>query len=201
MINGNEGEKQTAVWGGRLKLFGLALILCLVLSMAFVFTQSPSDWQRGLIAVVNVILLLAVGWSMMRLMEVNRAATTASARYLKRMMLVMIVYVAGVFFAEFLFDRYALSGVVAFVVALVPALGILGFIWAIGRYVLEEQDEYIQMREIQKFLIATGFMMVIITIYGFLEQYNLVPHIPAYFAFVVWCAGLGVASLIQWQRG
>jgi len=201
MINGNEGEKQTAVWGGRLKLFGMASILCLALSMVFVLTQSPPDWQRGLIAVVNVILLLAAGWSMMRLMEVNRAATTASSRYLKRMMLVTVIYVAGVFFAEFLFDHYAVTGILAFVVALVPALGVLGFIGAIGRYLLEEQDEYIRMRETQKFLIATGFMMVIITVYGFFEQYDLVPHIPVYFAFVVWCAGLGVASLFQWRRG
>ncbi|MGB5483847.1 MAG: hypothetical protein WBM93_05040 [Parasphingorhabdus sp.] len=201
MAHGEKRESQAAIWSGWLKRLGAAAILSLALSVAFVVTQDPALWLRGSIAIFNVILLLAAGWSMMRLMEVNAAGTKASSRYLKRMMLVTIVYIGGVFLAEFLFDRYTLSGVAAVGVALVPAAGALGFIWAIGRYLLEEEDEYVRMRETQKFLMATGFMMVIVTVYGFLEQYDLVPHVPAYYAFVIWCLGLGVAALFQWRRG
>ncbi len=201
MTQGKERDRQTAVWGGRLKRFGAASILSLALSIAFVLTQDPALWLRGWIAIFNVALLCAAGWSMMRLMEVNAAGTKASSRYMKRMMFVTIVYIGGVFLAGLLFDRYALTGVVAVAVALVPAAGPLGFIWAIGRYLLEEEDEYVRMRETQKFLMATGFMMVVITVYGFLEQYDLVPHVPAYYAIVIWCLGLGVAALFQWRRG
>jgi len=199
----NELSEQDGIlrWGARLKWSAAASVITLALSMIYVLTQTPPNWQRGLIAVVNIALLLAAGWSMMRLMEANRSGTSASSRYLKRMMVVTVIYVGGVFLAEFLFDRFDLYGVSAFAVALVPALGVLGFIWTMGRYLVEEQDEYIRMRETQKFMIATAFMMVIITIYGFFEQYELVPNIPAYFAFVVWCFGLGVAGLIQWRKG
>ena len=31
--------------------------------------------------------------------------------------------------------------------------------------------------------------------------HELVPDIPVYFAFVVWCVGLGFGSLVQWRRG
>lgn len=201
MAQGMERDRQAAVWGGRLKGFGAASILSLALSIAFVLTQDPALWLRGWIAIFNVALLCAAGWSMMRLMEANAAGTKASSRYMKRMMFVTIVYIGGVFLAEFLFDRYALTGVVAVAAALVPATGAVGFIWAIGRYLLEEEDEYVRMRETRKFLMATGFMMVIVTVYGFLEQYDLVPHVPAYYAFVLWCLGLGVAALFQWRRG
>jgi len=201
MAQGKERDRQTAVWGGHLKRFGAASILSLTLSIAFVLTQDPALWLRGWIAIFNVALLCAAGWSMMRLMEANAAGTKASSRYMKRMMFVTIVYIGGVFLAEFLFDHYALSGVVAVAAALVPAAGAVGFIWAIGRYLLEEEDEYVRMRETRKFLMATGFMMVIVTVYGFLEQYDLVPHVPAYYAFVLWCLGLGVAALFQWRRG
>ncbi len=194
-------DSQALYWGKRLKLFGLLTIAAMAISMTYVWIQSPPNWQRGLIAMANISLLLAAGWSMMRLMEAKRSGTSASSRYIKRMMILAVVYVAGLFFAESMFDAFALKGVPAVLVALVPALGIIGFIWAMGRYLLEEEDEYIRMRETQKFIMATGFMMVIVTIYGFLQQYELVPDIPGYFAFVVWCVGLGFAALVQWRRG
>ncbi|MEJ7777198.1 MAG: hypothetical protein WKF52_07445 [Sphingomicrobium sp.] len=51
---------------------------------------------------------------------------------------------------------------------------------------------------VRQMLIASGIAMVVATIYGFLENYGLVPHVPAFYLSVLFFAGLGVGSLVNW---
>jgi hypothetical protein len=95
------------------------------------------------------------------------------------------------------FKHHLLSGVVAYIVAALPALPIIGIFFAMGRYLVEEQDEYVRMLMIRQALWASGFALSAATIWGFLESFDVVGHIDAYYIAVIWFGGLGVGSLIN----
>ena len=66
-----------------------------------------------------------------------------------------------------------------------------------GRYLVEEQDEYVRMLMVRQTLWASGFALSVATIWGFLESFDLVGHVDAYYIAVLWFVGLGVGSLDQ----
>ena len=125
------------------------------------------------------------------------AKTPAHRRYVKRVLIAMVGYVATLFLAEMLIDDRGLSGPLAWLVALLPGLCVASVFWAIGRLLIEETDEYLRSLLVRQMLVATGLTMVIATIYGFLENYGLVGHIDAFYLTVLFFAGLGVGSLVN----
>lgn len=93
-----------------------------------------------------------------------------------------------------------MTGPAAVGVALLPALPMIGMIVAMGQLILDEKDEYQRMLHVRQMLIATGLMLGVCSVWGFLEQFEQVPHLPAYRAFIVWCAGLGFGTLYNERR-
>ncbi|MGI8931984.1 MAG: hypothetical protein ACR2FK_06375, partial [Sphingomicrobium sp.] len=75
---------------------------------------------------------------------------------------------------------------------------VLGVFWAVGRLLVEETDEYLRMLLVRQTLVATAFALSIATVWGFLEKAELVPHVDAFYIPVLWFAGLGVGSLVNW---
>src|ERR1039457_6978014 len=62
-----------------------------------------------------------------------------------------------------------------------PALPIGVAIFAMGRYVGEEADEFLRMVKVKAMLIGTGLTMFTCTAWGFLAQYAHVWALPLYF--------------------
>ena len=75
-----------------------------------------------------------------------------------------------------------------------PALAVSGFFFAMGRYLLEEDDEYQRLVQTRQVLVATGIALTAATVWGFLEGFSLVPHAVAYVWPIVWFGGLGVGA-------
>ncbi len=73
---------------------------------------------------------------------------------------------------------------------------LVGIFIAMGRYLIEESDEYLRAVETRKSLIATGFMLIVTTCWGFLQSFGQVPHVDLYWAAIVWFAGLGVGGCV-----
>ena len=121
----------------------------------------------------------------------------AHRRYVWRIMAAMAAYLVTLFAAEILIDDRGLAGPLAWVVALLPGLCVAAVFWAIGRLLIEEQDEYIRSLLVRQMLIASGLALVVATIYGFLENYGLVPHVAAFYLSIVFFFGLGVGSLVN----
>ena len=82
-----------------------------------------------------------------------------------------------------------------YVVAVLPALPIIGIFGAIGRYLVEEQDEYVRMLMVRQMLWASGFALSCATIWGFLESFDLVGHADGYYIVIAWYFGLGIGGL------
>ena len=125
------------------------------------------------------------------------AMSKALKRYNYRVVILSLIYAAFLIAAVYLFKHHLLSGPIAWVAAILPALPIIGILVAVGRYLAEETDEYLRMMMTRQALIASAFTLSIATVWGFLENFDLVPHVYAYYAQILWFAGLGVGSIIN----
>ena len=123
--------------------------------------------------------------------------TPAWKRYNWRVVWLSLLYAAFLMLAVYGFKHHLWSGGLAYVVAVLPALPIIGIFAAIGRYLVEEQDEYVRMLMVRQTLWASGFALGLATIWGFLESFDVVGHIDAYYICVVWFAGLGIGGIIN----
>jgi hypothetical protein len=137
------------------------------------------------------------GYRRRRMGSCNNAAQRA---YQRRAVPLMVAYVAALAFAIWVHDAMAPTGPLAVALAILPALPLIGVVWALGRLLVEEQDEYLRSLHVRQFMIATGFMLVVTCVWGFLETFELVPHVPMYWAFITWCAGLGIGTMANEMR-
>ena len=92
------------------------------------------------------------------------------------------------------------DGPLAYLLALLPGVSVAGMFWAIGRLLEEEQDEYQRMLLVRQSLVATGFTLSVVTIWGFLENFDLVQHVDAFFIAVLWFFGLGLGAIANKAR-
>lgn len=116
-------------------------------------------------------------------------------RYLVRLGIATAVYVATLAVALRLVGDGRVVGVPAYLLATLPGLAVIGMFWAIGRLIVEQTDEYQRLLLVRQTLVATGFALSIATVWGFLENLRLVPHVDAFFVAVLWFAGLAVGSI------
>ena len=121
----------------------------------------------------------------------------AQRRYNRSVILLSLAYALILFGVITFFKNSSPSGLSAYAAAILPALPIIGVFFAMGRYLVDEQDEYLRMLTVRQTLWASGFMLSVATIWGFLENFDLVHHIDAYYAAVLWFGGLGLGSCIN----
>ena len=123
--------------------------------------------------------------------------TPAQRRYNRSALLLCAAYALILFGVISFFKNSSPTGVSAYAAAILPALPIIGVFVAMGRYLADEQDEYIRMLTVRQTLWATGFALSVATIWGFLENFELVGHVDAYYVAVLWFGGLGIGSCMN----
>ena len=121
----------------------------------------------------------------------------AQRRYNRSVILLSLAYALILFGVITFFKNSSPTGVSAYAAAILPALPIIGVFFTMGRYLVDEQDEYLRMLTVRQTLWASGFMLSVATIWGFLENFDLVHHIDAYYAAVLWFGGLGLGACIN----
>ena len=123
--------------------------------------------------------------------------SAAMKRYNWRMIWLSLAYAVFLIGAVYGFKHHLFEGPIAWVAAILPALPIIGIFAAMGRYLIEEQDEYIRMILVRQTLWASGFALSVATVWGFLENFDLVEHVDAYSVAIVWFFGLGIGSIVN----
>ncbi|ABC64570.1 hypothetical protein ELI_12390 [Erythrobacter litoralis HTCC2594] len=118
----------------------------------------------------------------------------AQKRYLKRVAISTSLYMIAIALMVLVENSDGRAETLRILVAVLPGLAVIGVFWAIGRLIVEEQDEFIRMLVIRQSLIATGFALSIASVWGFLEQVEAVPHLPAYWWAVAWFFGLAIGA-------
>ena len=125
------------------------------------------------------------------------AHSSAWSRYNWRVIWLSLLYAVLLMGAIYAFKHGLIGGPLAYVAAILPALPIIGIFAAMGRYLVEEQDEYVRMLMVRQTLWASAFALSLATIWGFLESFNLAGHVDAYYIAIVWFFGLGVGAVIN----
>ena len=119
----------------------------------------------------------------------------ATQLYNRRVIILSLAYAVTLLGAVYAFKHQLIGGPASYIAAILPALAIVGIFAAIGRYLVEEQDEYLRMLMIRQTLWASGFALSIATIWGFLESFDLVEHVQSYAVAILWFGGLGLGAL------
>jgi Na+/H+-translocating membrane pyrophosphatase len=125
-------------------------------------------------------------------------SSAAYRRYMRRFWPATVLYVAAIGLATWLIPDNAHASPLTVAIALLPGVGMVAMIWAIGRLLVELDDEFLKMLEIRKALAATGVVLVVASVWGILELYTDVPRLPVFLIFPLWCGGLAVGQL--WNK-
>ncbi|MDR7100911.1 hypothetical protein [Croceicoccus sp. BE223] len=125
------------------------------------------------------------------------AATRSSAyrRYFRRHIGFTVIYLAAIALASWQVPDDARPSLGTVLIALLPGLAVVGWIWSMGRLLVELDDEYMRMLEVRKFIIATGSTLAVVNVWGIIELYTAVPRLPVFFVFPLWCLGLGIGGI------
>jgi hypothetical protein len=120
----------------------------------------------------------------------------AVRRYFLRIVVLVSIYLVTLIGTVMAFKANAVSGAAAYALAVLPALPIIGVFWAVMRYLIEETDEFMRLLIVRQCLFATGFCLTIMTIWEFLQNFDLVPPGNGGFgAAFFWFIGLGFGGL------
>jgi hypothetical protein len=123
------------------------------------------------------------------------ARSPAWKRYNMRLIWLSLAYALFLVAAVYAFKHQLVPPGLRYLVAILPALPIIGIFGAIGRYLVEEQDEYVRMLMVRQTLWASAFMLSIATVWGFLDNFGLVGHVDGYWIAVLWFFGLALGGL------
>ncbi len=110
--------------------------------------------------------------------------------YRRRFIPITLAYVVTMMLAVRFINDDAPASPLTFLLASLVAVTVLAWIWAMGRLIIELDDEYLRMLEVRKAMVATGFLLTILTVWGALELFAGLPGFKSFFAFPVWCLGL-----------
>jgi len=121
--------------------------------------------------------------------------TSAWKRYNWRIIWLSLLYCAFLLPAVYGFKHHLIPGGLRYVAAVLPALPIVGLFIAMGRYLVEEQDEYVRMLRVREMLWAMGFTLSCATIWGFLDGFGLVGRADGYWIVILWYFGQAIGAI------
>jgi hypothetical protein len=125
------------------------------------------------------------------------ARNPAYRRYLKRMAVAAVLYVAAILVAFKVLHHNTAVSPPTVALALLPGLAALLMLYAIGRLLTELEDEYLRMLEVRKALIATAVALAVASVWGLLEMLTAVPKLEVFWIFPIWCLGLLVGAVVN----
>jgi len=129
-------------------------------------------------------------------MEFN-FSSRPNRRFLIRLAGSAIVLGLSIVTARYLIGQGLVGGSLAWALALIPGLAMVGIFYAYGMLIIEQEDEFIRMLILRQLTIATGIALSFATIWGFLEEFGLVEHIYAYYVAVAWVVGFAFGGLVN----
>src|ERR1700742_4485061 len=118
----------------------------------------------------------------------------AGRRYVYRLAPTMLLYLVFLFIAQRTFHHHHLTGFFAYVLAVLPALPLIGCIAVVGLYIAEESDEFERSIIVQSMLWGFGGALSVGTIWGFLEDYVNAPHISGFYVYMVFWIFMGISQ-------
>ena len=126
--------------------------------------------------------------------------TPPMRRYTIRLTLCLVAYGLALVLANMAFPAVRHITPLAWALAILPALPIVGVFIVIGRLIVEPEDEYQRMLFVKQTLIATALTLSVATVWQWLVNFELATFPEDFGIAVLWFAMLGVAAIIaRWR--
>lgn len=156
-----------------------------------------AGWPGVALFLASFLLLFPLVRSAERAQAACGFSSNAMRAYNRRVLIAAMAYVVILFTGMGIARFYEPPVPVRIVLAIAVALPVIFMIRAMALLLREETDEYLRMRLVQQSLIATGVLLTVATLYGFLNAFDLAPRVDAWAAVPLWAAGLGVGRLFR----
>jgi hypothetical protein len=124
----------------------------------------------------------------------------AGRRYVYRLALTMLLYIVFLFIAQRAFHHHHPTGWIVYLLAVLPALPLIGSLAVVGLYVAEETDEFERFILVQSMLWGLGAALSLGTIWGFLEDYARAPRFSMFYVYFSFWIVMGAAQPIIRRR-
>jgi hypothetical protein len=117
-------------------------------------------------------------------MNVNCMPTNKAVnRYKKRFFSTMPFYVGFLLGTVYFLKHHHPGLTVTVLLAALTSLPILAIIVIVALYIKEETDEFLRSVYLQALLWTTGILLAFCSVWGFLEMFAGLPHIPTFYIF------------------
>jgi len=124
----------------------------------------------------------------------------AMKRYYVRFMVTMVVYAVTLVLSVLAFVHLRPTGVVAYILAMLPALSIVAQMVTFALYLSEEKDEFVRNLQIQAMLWGIGATLSATTIWGFLQSFVHLHPLDPILVYPMFCGLSGVAYALVHMR-
>ena len=176
----------------------IAAYLIATLGTAALFKSGIiAGWPGVALFLASFLLLFPLVRSAERAQAACGFSSKAMRAYNRRVLIAAMAYVVILFAGMGIARFYEPPVLVRILLAIAVALPVIFMIRAMALLLREETDEYLRMRLVQQSLIATGVLLTVATLHGFLNAFDLAPRVDAWAAVPLWAAGLGVGRLFR----
>lgn len=124
----------------------------------------------------------------------------AQRRMRRRSIPIMALYFALFFLFDWLFYQHRVHGPATWLLAVLPALPLIGAIVLLGQYLREETDEFRRAIVTEAMLWGIGLAMALTTAWGFIEMFIPGVHVPLLWVFPAFCVTFAVSKLLVRRR-
>ena len=185
------GARRAALWGA-LFLINFALIAT---GHILDLIEPPVPW---ILMAANMVLVIPYVRAIRAWQETSGRMTPAMRRYNQRFLAFSAIYMVAMIVGGNLADSIEPGSALLWLTATAPLVPVLGMIWTMGRFLVEEEDEYQRHRAVNAALWGLALVLCLGSSWGFLEMFGLLPHVWAWWVFPAFALGMGVSMC--WPR-
>ena len=126
----------------------------------------------------------------------------AAKRFMRRNLITLLLYALSLAFSISVFLHFHPTGVLAYLLAVLPAIPLTGLLAIFGLYLAEEKDEFQRSIGVQSMLWSIGGTLAVTNIWGFLESFVHLRHLnPILDAVIFWIfMGISLPFLLRRYR-
>ncbi len=120
--------------------------------------------------------------------------TQAMKRYQTRNGIAMGFYVAAILASTYALRHHHPGGILTVLLAVLPSVPIVYTILLMGLYLRQERDEFQRSVFQQCLLWGMGITLALTSVWGLLEMFTSIPHVPIFFTFPAFWFFVGVCT-------
>ena len=131
---------------------------------------------------------------------VCKSQSIAQRRYQRDVMVLMSVYLILVMCSALAVKHSAMTHLLLYLFAVVPAVPVIALIARMARYLREETDEYQRLLRMESILVGAGATLAVVVVSDFLRSFAHTGDLPPFTLFLVFAMSMALTELVQHLR-